>query len=181
MKRYLQALLKFVAQFAALLVASVLLIVAYVWLTGPPYDATLERDFVRRESDLQQLVLMTQQDKHLVRIAPDFTWLDIDASWPRANVGLTTERWNRYRDLFQQVGLPVGIIGGADGEILFPVYHAGFVPAGFSKGYVYSEKPPAPEVSSLNTMPTNIGPKYSDVHIAFKPIKKDWYIYRFED
>jgi hypothetical protein len=76
MKRLLRGLLKLLAWVAALIVAIALLVVGYVWLTGPPSDDTLERQFPRRESDLRQLVLMAQQDKHLVRIAPDFTWLE---------------------------------------------------------------------------------------------------------
>src|SRR5579872_1012027 len=152
MKRLLKALLRLLAWVASLVVASALLIVGYGWLTGPPSDATLERQFPGREADLRQLVLMAQQDKHLDRIAPDFTWLDTDASWPRANVGLSHERWNRYRELFRHVGLPVGIEEDT-GAIFFPIYNAGIVPAGFSKGYVYSEKPPSPIVESLDRMP----------------------------
>jgi hypothetical protein len=123
---------------------------------------------------------MARQDKHLDRIAPDFTWLVTDASWPRADVGLSTERWNRYRDLFRDAGLPVGIVEDT-GAIFFPVYNAGIVPAGSSKGYVYSETPPSPIVVSLDRMP-NIKPKYSGSYIvAFRPIKKNWYIYRDEN
>jgi hypothetical protein len=102
----------------------------------------LKQQFAGREADLQQLVVMAQQDKHVVRIAPDFTWLDTDASWPRANVGFSWERWNRYRDLFLHAGLPIGIDKNTNGEIFFPIYAFGIAPAGSDKGYVYSEKPP---------------------------------------
>jgi hypothetical protein len=170
----LKAFVRFLVSVAKLIAGVALLIVGYVWLTGPPYDATLERQFSSRESDLEQLVVMAQQDKHLDRIAPDFTWLDTDASWPRVNAGLSPERWNRYRDLFRHAGLPVGIIKDTDDATLFPIYHAGIVPAGFSKGYVYSEKPLSPIVGSLDRMPTN-------TYIAFKHFRKNWYIYRFED
>jgi hypothetical protein len=171
MKRLLKALLRLLAWVAALIVATALLIVGYGWLTGPPHDATLERQFPGRESDLQQLVLMAGQDKHLDRIAPDFTWLDTDASWPRANVGFSHERWNRYRDLFRHAGLPVGIMKDAGDTIYFPIYSAGIVPAGSEKGYVYSEKPLSPTVASVDWMSGDLG---------FKPLGKNWYIYRDE-
>jgi hypothetical protein len=193
MKRLLKALLRLLAWVAALIVATALLIVGYGWLTGPPYDATLERQFPGRESDLQQLVLMARQDEHLDRIAPDFTWLDTDASWPRANVGLSYERWNRYRELFRHAGLPVGIentaidITGIESDsidvIVFPIYTSGIVPAGSSKGYVYSEKPLSPIVASLDSMPRDLKPIYpsSTFYMAFKPFRKNWYIYRDEN
>jgi hypothetical protein len=130
--------------------AGALLIVGYVWLTGPPSDATLERAFGERESDLQQRVLLAQQDKHLTRIAPDFTWLDTDAPWPRAKRGIVygiLESLSRFVSVHRTSG---GNCGG-HGCNFFSVCYAGIVPVGFSKGYVYSFiEDPAPVVSSLN-------------------------------
>jgi hypothetical protein len=141
----------------------------------------LERQFPGRELDLQQLVAMAQQDTHVVRIASDFTWLDTDASWPRANLGFSHERWYRYQELFIHAGLPIGIYKGEQGEIFFPIYVSGFVAASSDKGYVYSEKPLSPIVESLDRFPKDIKPVFRDDYIAFKPFKRNWYIYRDED
>jgi hypothetical protein len=97
----------------------------------PPWSARLANVY----RDLQQLVLMAQQDKHLTRIAPDFTWLDTDASRPRANVGLSTEHWNRGRDLFRCIGLPVGT--AEDEDAIFSRILRENYPGGL-KGCVYS-------------------------------------------
>jgi hypothetical protein len=160
----------------------ILLLIAYVWLSGPPSDAALEQQFPSREPVLQQLIVMAKQDQHLVLIDPTFTTLDTDASWPRPNMGLSTDRWNSYRSLFDQAGLPKGITKDDDDVIYFTIYYSGFVAASVSKGYVYSEKPLSPTFASLDTMPSGVKPKFSGTFvIAYKPLKKNWYLFRDEN
>ena len=50
---------------------------------------------------------MSNQDFRIVRIAPSFTWLDDDWSWPRpaSKWGLSETRWDEYRRLFREAGL----------------------------------------------------------------------------
>jgi hypothetical protein len=159
-----------------------LLLIAYLWSSGPPSDAALEQQFPSREPELQKLVVVAKQDQHLVTIDPTFTSLDTDASWPRPNSGLSTERWNRYRSLFDQAGLRKGITKDDGDVIYFTIYYYGFVAASVSKGYVYSEKQLSPTFASLDTMPSGIKPKFSGTYvIAYKPLKKNWYLFRDEN
>jgi hypothetical protein len=142
---------------------------------GPPSDASLERGFSQHEPELNQLVTMAKQDQHLVRIAPTFTWLDTDVSWPRQNIGLSVTRWNEYRRLFKEVGAKYGLVRSEDhpGVIFFGVYGFGLVSASTYKGYAYSEHPLTPIVPSLDQM--TVPDKGSAV--GFKQIRPNWYIY----
>ena len=66
-----------------------------------PSDQALRARFLANRVDFERLVAMSDEDSHLTRIAPDFTWLDDDVSWPRRNVGISEQRWNDYRELFR--------------------------------------------------------------------------------
>src|ERR1700734_1608755 len=75
-----------------------------------PSDETLRTRFLAHRVDFERLVAMTNEDSHLTRIPPGFTWLDDDASWPRNILGISEQRWNDYRQIFQVVGAPEGVI-----------------------------------------------------------------------
>src|SRR6266446_5918792 len=70
-----------------------------------PSDKYLEQTFFAHESDFNKLVEMCNADSHVVRIAPDFTWLDNNAAWPRpeSELGFSTQRWGQYRTLFSKL------------------------------------------------------------------------------
>lgn len=147
-----------------------------------PSDAALEGRFSRNQSEFINLVQMFNQDEHVTRIAPGFTWLDTDASWPRKNIGFSEERWDEYRRLFRKLNIEAGISRSTDypGTIFISEYGSGGAVGGSSeKGYVYSQHPLAPVLSSLDVIPANV---YDREHhaIAFKALAKDWYLYREE-
>ena len=123
---------------------------------------------------------MANEDGHLARIAPDFTWLDDDFAWPRKNVGISEQRWNEYRQIFRRAGTPDGIIMGTNPtRIIFPILSGGLVPAGFTKGLVYSQTSLSPVLKSLDEKPSNgffDGPDRSHV-LVYKQIENHWYIY----
>jgi hypothetical protein len=75
-------------------------------------DQYLEKIFLAHETDFNRLVEMSNEDLHVVRIAPDFTWLDKNASWPRpeSELGFSNQRWDEYRSLFAKLGLKSGIL-----------------------------------------------------------------------
>ena len=146
----------------------------------PPWrsDASLKSLFLKHRNDFQTLVAMAKEDVHLTRIAPDFTALDDDVSWPRKNVGISEERWNAYKKLFQSVNAPKGITNDiGNSRVLFPIVLAGMVPAGFEKGLVYSATPLSPVLRSLDERPPK---QYWDDRghvLVYKQIEDHWYIY----
>jgi hypothetical protein len=143
-------------------------------------DVALRTRFFAHRADFEKLVAMANEDSHLSRIAPDFTWLDDDVSWPRKDVGISEQRWNDYRQLFQKIGVSEGIIKGTDPDrINFSITSGGLVPTGFDKGLVYSQKPLSPVLKSLDKSPPDKfydGPDHSHV-LVYKPIENHWYIY----
>src|SRR6476469_5638928 len=76
-----------------------------------PSDLALVTSFREHEPDFQRLVSMSNEDHHVVRIAGDFNWLDDDHSFPRTRPerGLSNERWDAYRSIFQELGLKCGL------------------------------------------------------------------------
>jgi hypothetical protein len=145
-----------------------------------PSDEAVRARFLGHQADFEKLVTMANEDSHLTRIANDFTWLDDDVAWPREKVGITEQRWNDYRRLFQAVGAPVGIVKGTDPtRIIIPIATFGLVSTGFEKGLVYSEAPLSPVLKSLEQRPPDRfwdGPDRSHV-LVYKPIENHWYIF----
>jgi hypothetical protein len=141
-----------------------------------PSDAQLKREFAQRRGDFEKLVKMSDEDKHVIRIASDFTWLDTDASWPRNNVGFSPERWNAYRSLFGKLGISHGLSRREDypSSVFFLVSGIGIVPSGSGKGFVYSGQPLFPIRDSLD----HFRPKDSNKDIfTFELIAPNWYLF----
>lgn len=145
-----------------------------------PSDEALQARFLAHRVDFERLVVMTNEDSHLTRIAPDFTWLDHDAAWPRKNVGISNSRWDDYRQIFQTVGASEGLIKYSNPtEILIPITSIGLVPSGVEKGLAYSQASLSPVLKSLNERPPEKfwnGPDRSHV-LVYRPIEDHWYIY----
>jgi hypothetical protein len=134
----------------------------------------LEARFRSNRKDFEEIIIMSEQDKHLIRIAPDFTWLDDDLSWPRTNIGLSMDRWDTYRRLFRQTGTPVGLLRPEGGNETFLIAYAwGLVTGGVDKGYVFSSERVAPILTSLDGPPTGLKRREP----AFKVLEGYWYIY----
>lgn len=145
-----------------------------------PSDEALRTRFLAHRVDFERLVAMTNEDSHLTRIAPDFTWLDDDVSWPRRNVGISEQRWDDYRELFQSVGATEGVIKYTKPNLtLFPISSKGSVPTGVEKGLAYSQASLTPVLKSLDDTPPKEfwnGPDHSHV-LAYRPIENHWYVY----
>ena len=143
-----------------------------------PSDSVLEMNFHKHRADFQRLVSMSNEDRSVVRIGYEFNWLADDHSWPRTGPerGLSNERWDEYRSLFQEVGLECGLTRLEDRDvILFCASVTGMVPSGTRKGYAYSETPLTPTTESLDTIPENL----RDESIIYKSIAPNWYLYYF--
>ena len=145
-----------------------------------PSDAAMRTRFFAHHTDFERLVAMANEDSHLTRIAPKFTWLENDVAWPRKNAGISKQRWNEYRRLFRRLGASEGILENTDPRrIFFPITSAGLVPGGCEKGFVYSKEPLTPVLKSLDGRIPNKywnGPDHSHV-LVYKPIAPHWYSY----
>jgi len=156
-----------------------LVYVLYMGVTGSPgrWDIALKLRFLTHRADFEKLVVMANEDAHVTRIAPDFTWLDDDLTWPRKNVGISEQRWEEYRRLFRRVGAPVGIEKNPyPVAVFFPIVSRSLVPAGWTKGLVYSSTPLTPVLKSLDERPPD--KLWEGKHVlVYEPIRDDWYIY----
>ena len=112
------------------------------WAWSAPSDDALTRQFNQQRGNLETLVSMAQKDSLIGRVADDFIWRQDSVAWPRPELewGITKERWNEYRTLFQRVGLSAGLNKDSQGNIYFISHTEGSVVSGASTGFVYCEK-----------------------------------------
>jgi len=143
--------------------------------------SALESNFKRDSELFGALHSMAEQDSRLIRIAPDFTWLENNTKWPREDVGLSEARWNEYRALFTKLSISEGIVRTKDfaGAIFFVAQSRGLCTSGSSDGYVYSSTPLSPVVKSpadaLDAEARhNPGKHYAYV---FKTLEPNWYTF----
>lgn len=141
-----------------------------------PSDAALEAMFSEHEADFEKLIAMSNADAKVVRIAPDFTWLDDNARWPRpeTEIGFSQERWNEYRELFKVLSLTKGLARHPDGQTIELIASTqGLLTGGSGKGYVYSTK----ELTPLRDALDNLGPTGKHVYKQLKP--PNWYLFYY--
>ena len=111
---------------------------------------------------------MFAQDDRLVRVADDFTRLRDDWSWPREDVGLTPERWDRYRSLFIRAGLDGGIEREGS-DVFFYMSSVGLVGSGRSRGVVFATSSPAETAPSLDAR--------QGKGISYVVLEGNWYLF----
>lgn len=144
----------------------------------PPADSDLEARFRSNRQAFEQMARMVEEDRHLTRIAPNYTWLDDDISWPRPNIGLSLERWNLYRRLFKETGATAGILRPIGSRTTFLIaYSFGLVTGSTDKGYAFCWDPLAPLFPSLDRRPGDL----KKGQPAFKRLEDNWYIYYESD
>jgi len=137
-----------------------------------PSDASLTQNFYEHRIDIERLRKMAVHDKNLIRIAPTFTRLQNDWSWPRTDIGISQSRWDLYRALFRKVGSDDGIDFD---NTYFQLTEAsrGLVTGGSSKGYIYTSTVPSPVVSTLDEFPR--GANY-DIWL-YEHLTGNWYVF----
>lgn len=141
-----------------------------------PTDETLATNFREHRTAFDSLREMSRADRSVIRIANDFTWLDTDSSWPRAEgkLGFSAERWDQYRQLFREGGLEGGILQDNEGGITYFIYRTqGLMTNGSLKGYAYSENDLTPLVNSLDDYES--WPKGK--RVIFKKLDGKWYLF----
>jgi hypothetical protein len=147
-----------------------------------PSDARLESNFHRRKSEFETLVRMAREDTQLHAVSAVRTLHVDDAGHPLNGVGTSPERWNEYRRLFKEVGVPAfNRNSDYPGAIFLPADASGIVSAEVIKGYVYSQEPLSPLVKTLDH---GIPPELSTwrrATIAFKKVDQNWYLYYDDD
>ena len=152
----------------------------------PPSDEALEKRFQRQRPALEHLVAMMNEDSQMTRIAPDFIWNRDSVAWPRpeSEWGISAQRWNEYRKIFDEASFKQGTSRGADSEdVLILVYTEGLVTSGSAISYLhcgpkakqqaYAEPPCIDRKESGSGMygkSTSYGYRY-------KKITEDWYVY----
>ena len=145
-------------------------------------SSELELNFKRNSTGFESLLSMAEQDSRLIRIAPDFTWLENNTKWPRQDVGLNESRWNDYRTLFTNLSLSEGIVRTLDfpGAIFFVAKTRGLCTGGSSDGYVYSSTPLSPVVNSpADALDAAARHKHKNQYYVyvFKALKPNWYTF----
>jgi hypothetical protein len=142
-----------------------------------PSDQALIQNFQSHEADFDLLVRMAQEDSKVVRIAPDFTWLDNNARWPRpeSEIGFSTQRWNDYRRLFKKLDLSAGILNYNHDFILLLASTQGLVTGGSGKGYAYCVKEPSPIIESLDNF--NFKDSKREMNYIYRKLKGTWYLF----
>jgi len=142
-----------------------------------PSDDSLIKNFQSHEADFDQLARMSQEDFNLIRIAPDFTWTQKSAAWPRpeSGLGFSPQRWDEYRGLFRKLDLKSGILSYQPDLVLFLASTKGLVTGGSSKGYAYCVKEPPLVVESLDNYSFKDSKK--DIDRVYRRLKGNWYLF----
>jgi hypothetical protein len=129
-------------------------------------DAELMRIFAQHEATFNRLVAMSDSDSAFVRIAPKFSQPD-----------MPTDRWNRYRAVFDTLHLGGGLSRYTAGDTVFVSLLAwceGFVSAGSCKGYGFSTVPRAPLAPTLDDSSALLRSFHG---IAYRAIAPRWYLF----
>lgn len=139
-----------------------------------PSEKALSRKFHSHRSSVEKILAMASEDDHVTRIAPEFTWLEDDVSWPRSGskLGFSEEKWEEYRRLFKEAAVPDGIVR-RDSAVYFLVETCGIVGSGRTNGYVYSETLPSPILESLREL--------REEGTGYVPLEGNWYLFAERD
>jgi len=155
---------------------AVLLVAALLTSCGPTTGGLVAEDALRQQfhthqAAITQILEMQEHDSRVVRIAPTFTRLDTDWSWPRKEIGLSAQRWNRYRALFKEAGISDGVQSDS-GYVFFFVSSQGLAIGGTSRGFVHIDKAVAPVVDKFDDCPHLEG-------ICYILLAKNWYLFQW--
>ena len=96
-------------------------ILFFMWSCTPPSLETLQRRFPKQRKDLEMILAMSNQDRHLLRIDPNWLLTDKYAQFENYDpaVGITEARWNEYRRLFDRNQIKQGIQRQPDSDDAF--------------------------------------------------------------
>ncbi|MBV9865633.1 MAG: hypothetical protein JO316_09805 [Abitibacteriaceae bacterium] len=126
--------------------------------------------FRQQKSQFEQIRLMLQQDKNVVTVGNDWVetrWLGY-GELTRNTV--SAERLALYRARLRQLGFSRVDRVGIE-QVQLELFGGGFADTTWGIGYVWSDAPPQPLVTSAyNSMPMR-------EHRNYSPLEGHWYIY----
>ena len=140
-----------------------------VGCVGHPSDQILEDRFRSNEAHFEELLKMLNEDSDIARISKEFAFLNSGA-----DPGLSKERLEKYRELFEVLGLEGGIHRQDKSTVRFIASTDQNVLSGNSeKLYLHSEAAPSPLVDSLDEVIKTSAGKQAPV---FKKLSGSWYL-----
>jgi hypothetical protein len=166
----------------------VLLVGAGIWYRTPPSDASLQRRFYEHRADLEQIVKMIEQEVHLETITKESIIRDDDyLVSPRQPRGISEQRWNQYRELFQRAGVAftqgdprggIGIVARPSFQFSIEALSLSYA-GGTDVRYVHCGNEPATDPTKAY-LPwgerKESGELRDHVWVRYKRIEGDWYI-----
>ncbi|MGC4046021.1 MAG: hypothetical protein QM758_19695 [Armatimonas sp.] len=132
----------------------------------PPSDEVMLAHFAKNRTNFETLQQMATKDGELRRV--DYDWTDPDNP---EEISISAERIGLYRELCQKAGIPRGFNHYTqDLGIEFIYWGKGSaISDDYTKGFLYTTKPPKPLHKTLNT--------HSMFENGFRHIEGNWYIY----
>lgn len=140
-----------------------------VGCVGHPSDQTLEDRFRSNEANFEELLKMLNEDSDVARISQEFAFLSSGA-----DPGLSKERLEKYRELFNLLGLQGGVHRQDKSTVRFIASTNQSAFSGNSeKLYLHSQSAPSPLVDSLDEVIKSSAGKEAR---GFKKLSGNWYL-----
>ncbi len=178
-----------IAAIACLLV----LMIGFRILEGPspPTLPELQRQFYKRQADLEAVLRMADADSDYTRIA--LTFVDRASEYPgdsgRYMEGdprsrLSADRWNTYRKVFERLDVRLGIQRNTAHDAFIMVQSEGLLNRGHTSGYLHCAATTAvtvdryaPCISKAEKGQQAFKANPRTEAYSFQHIKGDWYAY----
>jgi hypothetical protein len=148
-----------------------LIAILFASCTSAPEEADIRRQFESKRAAFERVLEMSNEDyatSRVTRIAPDFTRLEDDWSWPRneSRWGISKPRWDEYRAAFAEAGIDGIDRSDADNRaaVFFHVWGEGMLDSTHSRGVVYS---PSPMTDFRG----------ESQKVLYRPLDANWYYY----
>jgi hypothetical protein len=160
----------------------------------PPSINKLANKFETRQSTLEQIATMSNQDGDFRRVDSTFMYsvAEDGKTYKQSlkedrNAPLSTSRWNEYNRLFLKAGLNQGFNRDDSGDIFFMADSVGLLNRGHTTGYLFCMDPGSDASKSSSFEPctiksANVGSKkFSDNPRAeaysFRKVADHWYVF----
>lgn len=142
-------------------------------------DQELIENFYSHRANFEKIARLADEDSGVQTVGKDYCALDGYEMWRKeGQEGFSTERWNEYKQLFDQLGSPYIHRISKKGTVLQIASASvavseidGYESVVISKGYAYSLNEPSPLVESLDEM------GFEDKGIYYRRISENWYLY----
>jgi hypothetical protein len=181
----MSVLIRILMRAAAFLVGLLFIAALLIWwISRPPSDTSLTRQFFQHKDDIDRILAMMNQDVQMNSVAPNFLYKEDNASWPRpeAEWGISPQRWSEYKALFAKVGSKAGSIRRErSSDVMIDVWGVGIVPSGTSVSYLHCgssgnglehTEPPCLKRDAAGSG------QYKWLSYRYTRLTDDWYIYQ---